>query len=400
MKIALIAGETSGDQLGGWLMSGIRYQVSGIGAADSRSDLQFIGLGGERMMAQGLQSLFPMQEISLIGFTEVLPHYFMIRTRITRMVEYLEAEKPDALITIDSAGFNFRVVNAIRKRGIIRPKFIHYVAPTVWAYKPQRAKLIASLYDALLCLLPFEPPYFEKEGLRTHFVGHQIAWEWRQKGDGAAFRARHGIAADTKLLALFPGSRTGELKRMLPIYAATVVALQTQVHGLELLVQVPPHILSLVEKELQSWPITSHLFSSAVEKKDFFAAADVALAKSGTIGLECALAGLPSVVTYRANPVTAAILQRILRTKYVNIANILLNLPPMQRGEVIPELLQEKCNPRALSEALAVLLTDAPARNAQRTALADVAAMLGATDSRSPSAKAAEVVMGMASPRL
>ena len=379
MKIALIAGETSGDQLGGWLMESIKKL--------SNQPTQFIGLGGERMQALGLKSLFPMQEIALIGFTEVVPHYFAIRARINRMVEFLETQKPDVLITIDSAGFNFRVVNALRKRSIHRPKFIHYVAPTVWAYKPQRAKLIASLYDALMTLLPFEPPYFTAEGLPTEFVGHQIAWEWRTKGDGTSFRVRHGIAETTPLLALFPGSRNGELNRMLPIYQATIAKLQDTIPNLELLVQVPPHMLIRLQEALKGWPIKAHLLPSTVEKKDAFAAANAALSKSGTISLECALAGLPSVTTYRANPITAAILRRILRTKYVNIANIL------SQKMIVPELLQDQCNPDDLSAALIPLLTDANARDQQIGALNHVANLLGANEAKSPSDKAAALVL-------
>jgi lipid-A-disaccharide synthase len=385
MKIAIIAGETSGDQLGGWLMEAIKNYAH-------TEHQTFIGLGGERMQAQGLQSLFPMQEIALIGFTEVLPHYAAIRARINRMVEYIEIEKPDILITIDSAGFNFRVVNALRKRGHHRPKFIHYVAPTVWAYKPQRAKLIASLYDALMTLLPFEPPYFIAEGLPTHFVGHQIAWEWREKGDGTSFRVRHGITENTPLLALFPGSRNGELNRMLPIYESTIVQLQQHIPNLELLVQVPPHMLPRMQETLKNWPIKSHLLPSTAEKKDAFAAATAALAKSGTISLECALAGLPSITTYRANPITAAILRRILRTKFVNIANIL------SEKMIVPELLQEQCNPEDLSAALIPLLTDAHAREQQISALNHVANLLGANEAISPSDKAAGIVLRMVNP--
>ncbi|OYW13487.1 MAG: lipid-A-disaccharide synthase, partial [Rhodospirillales bacterium 12-54-5] len=322
-------------------------------------------------------------------FAEVVPHYFAIRARINRMVAFLEAEKPDALITIDSAGFNFRVVNALRKRGNLRPQFIHYVAPTVWAYKPQRAKLIASLYDALLCLLPFEPPYFEAVGLPTHFVGHQIAWEWKIKGDGAGFRARHGIGEITPLLALFPGSRNGELKRMMPIYEGAVAALKRQIPDLELVVQVPSRMVKRLHDATRNWPVKSHILPSTVEKKDVFAAANVALAKSGTIALECALAQLPSVTTYKASTLTAAILRRVLKTKFVNLANILSG------SMMIPELLQEDCNPRTLAEALLPLFTDATVRDTQIHGLQNVAAKLGVTEALSPSEKAAAIICGM-----
>lgn len=378
MKIALIAGETSGDQLGGWLIEAMKKRDP---------SLTFIGLGGARMQAQGLTSLFPMEEISLIGFTEVLPHYFAIKERIARMVAYIEAQKPDILITIDSMGFNHRVVAALRERGIHRPRFIHYVAPSVWAYRPKRAAILAGLYDELYCLLPFEPPYFEAAGLRTRFVGHEIAWFWREKGDGAGFRTRHGIAADTPLLALFPGSRKGELKRMLPMFRETVTRLKKDIPGLELLVQVPDYLRERLANETASWPVKTHLLPSSEEKRDLFAAATAALAKSGTIGLECALAGLPSVITYRLNPITYAILRRIVRVRYVNLANLLSD------RMVIPELLQHDATPDKLVPALKPLLIGGHAHALQQQALADVAAKLGAADTVSPSDKMAAMIL-------
>lgn len=403
MKIALIAGETSGDQLGGWLMAALRKRWNDEHDAlhednhtsptpcchGHAASLSFIGLGGENMLAQGIRSLFPMEEISLIGFAEVVPHYFAIKARINRMVEFLEAEKPDMLITIDSAGFNFRVVRALRERGNIRPQFVHYVAPTVWAYKPQRAALAASLYDGLLCLLPFEPPYFTKEGLNAHFIGHQIAWEWNVKGDRAAFRARHHIAENTPLLALFPGSRNGELKRLLPIFEDTMAKLKAKIPNLELVVQVPSRFVVRLTEATANWPVKTHVLPSSAEKKDVFAACDAALSKSGTIGLECALAQLPSVTTYRATAITAAILRRTLKTKYVNLANIL------SERMIIPELLQETCNPEDLSAALYPLLTDATAREAQIRDLQSVAHQLGANEAISPSDKAAKIILDL-----
>lgn len=376
--IALFAGETSGDQLGGWLIEALKKQ---------RPGLRFIGVGGRNMQAQGLTSLFPMEELSVIGFTEVLPHALRLKRRIREATAYILREQPDVVVSIDSLGFNFRVNEALRKTGKPLPKFIHYVAPTVWAYKAHRAKKTASLMDAQLTLLPFEPPYFEKEGLRAEFVGHEIAWWWRGKGNGTAFRARHRIAAGTPLLAVFPGSRKAELARLLPIYRDAVAELHSNLPGMEVVIQVPPALATDCIRLTSDWAVPHQAISDPAEKKDLFAAATAALAKSGTIGLECALAGLPSITTYKANPLTAAFVRRLIKTPYVNLANVLLGRP------VIPELLQERCAPGPIATALLPLLSDATARDIQKQFLRVIPAMLGADQSRSPSDKAAEVIL-------
>lgn len=377
--IALIAGETSGDQLGGWLMEALCARAP---------ELQFTGIGGATMQAQGLHSLFPMQELSLMGFVEIIPHIFRLQRRIRQVVAHITETRPDIVVTIDSPGFNFRVIKAVRLSGMHPlPRFMHYVAPTVWAYKPERAAKTAALVDELLALLPFEPPYFEKEGLRTHFVGHEIAWWWKEKGDGAAFRAAHRIAAEAPLLAVFPGSRRGELKRMLPVYAEAVARLHPRISGLEVVLQVPEALMAEVTHATHDWPVPRQIISNTENKKGLFAAATVGLAKSGTIGLECALAGLASVTTYRANALSAMIVRRMLKTPYVNLANILLE------RAVIPELLQENCTGPLLAEALAPLLCQELARAAQRHALAPVATLLGASAPQSPSSKAAEIIL-------
>lgn len=377
-SILLIAGETSGDQLGGWLMQALKKAEPGI---------QFSGIGGANMQAQGLDSLFPMQELSLFGFWEVFPHALNIKRRIQQTVEFIEQTKPDTVVTIDAPGFTLRVVKALRERNIYRPRFVHYVAPTVWAYKPNRARLTAERVDDLLVLLPFEPPYFEKENLRTHFVGHEIAWWWKQTGDGDRFRAQHEIPTDAPLLAVFPGSRKGELKRLLPVFEETIEKLRANIPNLQVVMQVPPAFVGTVNAATSHWATPPWVISSATDKKDMFAAATAALAKSGTIGLECALAGLPSIITYRTNAFTAALLRRILKTKFVGLANILLG------REVVPELLQEHCNPQEISAALLPLLSNTPQRAAQIEAIEALPTLLGADDAQSPSDKAAAIIL-------
>lgn len=376
--IAVIAGETSGDQLGGWLMEALRAK---------RPNIQFVGLGGPMMEAQGLKSLFPMREIALMGFAEILPHIFRLKRRIREMVEYLEQQKPDIIVSIDSPGFVVRVVKQLRTRGNIRPRFVHYVAPTVWAYKPERAQKMADNFDLLLCLLPFESPYFDAVKLPNRFVGHEIAWWWKSRGNGTRFREKHHIAADVPLLAVFPGSREGEIDRMWPIFKAAIDKLHTTIPNLAVVIQVPEHILPRMQAETKGWSLTPDLLTNTEDKKDLFAAATAAIAKSGTIGLECALAGLPSIIAYRAKASTAFMLRRLIKVKYVNLANILAD------RLIIPELIQENCTPEAIEQAILPLLTNEAARTAQKRDLATIATQLGTEDLQSPSQKAAESIL-------
>jgi lipid-A-disaccharide synthase len=378
--IAVLAGETSGDQLGGWLMAAMKAK---------RPDIRFIGLGGPMMEAQGITSLFPIRDIALIGIAEVLPHAFKIMRRIHETVEFIERERPDIVVSIDVPGFVLRVMKKLHKRGNYRPKLVHYVAPTVWAYRPERAKIMAERFDHLLCLLPFEPPYFEAEKLPTSYIGHEIAWWWKTRGDGAAFRTRHGIAPDAPLLAVFPGSRNGEIKNIWPVLRASIDQIAASVPGLRITIQVPPGLVERMRAETKGWPLSPIILPSTEEKKDLFAAATAALAKSGTIGLECALAGLPSVIAYRGNPISAYMVKRMIKVKYVNLANILADAP------IIPEKLQWDCTSEKITESLLPLLNDAAVRDAQRTQLDRIAAMLGTLDSESPSEKAASIVLGM-----
>lgn len=380
LKIAMIAGEVSGDQLGGWLMQALRAR---------RADIDFVGLGGPMMQEQGLLSLFPIKEIALIGIAEVLPHARNITRRIRETVEFLEREKPDMILTIDVPGFALRVLKQLHARSNIRPKLVHYVAPTVWAYRPERAKIVAERYDHLLCLLPFEPPYFEKENLPTTYIGHEIAWWWKSRGDGHAFRNNHTIPDNSPLLAVFPGSRNGEIKRLWPTFREAIERLQNEVNDLHVVIQVPDALMPLMRMKVHDWKVPAKVISNMEDKKGLFSAATAALAKSGTIGLECALAGLASIVAYKANPVSVWMLRRMIKVPYVNLANILAG------KMVVPELLQENCTPEKLAAALKPLLTDANARVAQQQELTRIADMLGASEPASPSDKAADIVLGI-----
>lgn len=377
IKIFIIAGETSGDLLGGRLMAALRAAAPGV---------EFVGVGGERMAAQGLASLFPMAEIALFGVFEILPRLLRLRARVLETVEAALAAKPDALVTIDSPGFNQAVAKRVRARDP-SIKLIHYVAPTVWAWKPGRAKRYAALFDRLLALLPFEPPYFTREGLDCVFVGHSVIEGGAGKGDGAAFRARHDIPADKPVVVLLPGSRRGEVSRLLPIYQETV-ALLRRTHGDRVALAIPtaPLVRDAVTAAVANWELPVVVVEGEQEKFDAFAAGSAALAASGTVSLELALARLPVVICYRLNPLTVALFRRFMRVRYANLVNLMLDRMSA------PELLQENCRPDLLHRELARLLDDPAARAAQIADVATVASWLGEGEVP-PSRRAARAVL-------
>lgn len=387
MKIALIAGEASGDRLGARLMRALSAgsAMTGAAASGEESGIAFVGVGGAMMQAQGLQSLFPMQEIALMGFAEILPHVQRLKRRIRETVAFVERTRPDVLVTIDSPGFNFRVVKALRERGAVRPRLVHYVAPTVWAYKPERAAKTAALFDHLLVLLPFEPPYFEREGLACTFVGHAVTEDIYDLTAGAAFRARHGIADSTHVLCVLPGSRKGELKRLLPVFSEAV---QRYNRAASVVIPATDYTASLLEAMPQAWPSKPLIVTGEENKRAAMLAADLALAKSGTVTLEAAMAGLPMLTAYKVHPASAWLMRRMIRTPYVSLVNIL-----MER-EVIPEYLQERCTAAALGEALAQLAENGAMRQAQRDAYREALTRLRApVEGKTPSDVAAGIIL-------
>ncbi len=374
--IYLIAGEASGDALGAKTMRALKAKEPHI---------RFAGIGGPQMQAEGLKSLFPMEELSLLGFLEILPHIPKLLRRINQTANDIIGVKPDVVLTIDAPAFNRRVIRQLRKTEPHRHHVVHYVAPSVWAYKPKRAAKMAALFDHLLCLLPFEPPYFEQEGLEATCVGHPIVEDAKQ-GDAAYFRTQLGIASETKLLGILPGSRSSELKRHLPVLKATMPQLLDQYGEMEIVLFATPRFRASLTDEAASWPFKTHLISDDSMKYHAIAACDAALAKSGTGSLDFALAKVPFAIFYKVNPLSAALLRRMIQVEYVNLINIMLNQP------VIPELLQEACIPDQLARTATELLR-APDQ-AAITASYRAMEQLGLNDSQTPSEKAAKVILG------
>jgi lipid-A-disaccharide synthase len=348
--VYIVTGEPSGDVLGAGLMAALRRETAGA--------VRFAGIGGRRMAEQGLQSLVPLEELAVMGLAEVLPHLRRILRRIAETVADIRAREPAVIVTIDSSSFTWRVARRLRESGVRFP-LIHYVAPMVWAWRAGRAKEIARWYDKLLALLPFEPPYFEAVGLRCVFIGHPVVESGADGGDGPGFRARHGIAPDAVLLCVLPGSRRGEVKRLLPVFFAAVARLATLHPGLRVTVPTVETVAASVREAAAAWATPVIVVETEKDKFDAFAASNAALAASGSVALELAMAHLPSVIAYRVNPLTHAIGRVMVKARYANLVNILLDRP------AVPELIQADCTPARLTDAIARLVADESARAAQ-----------------------------------
>jgi lipid-A-disaccharide synthase len=362
--IYLVAGEQSGDVLGARLMKALRAQ---------RPGLAFCGVGGPRMIAEGLETLFPMRELAVMGLLEVLPNIRRLRRLLLRTKDDVLARKPDLLITIDSPGFTLRLLRQITDAGS-RVKRIHYVAPQVWAWREKRVKEFPGLWNRLLCLLPFEPAFFARHNLPARFVGHPVLESGAGDGDGAAFRARHAIAAEAPVLILMPGSRRSEVGRLLPIFGRALELLSRDIPGLVAVLPIASMVSEQVTSAVAGWTIKPLVITDLADKHDAYAAAAAALVKSGTSTLELALANVPMVVTYRVNPVTAIMARWLLHVRYAAMVNLLAD------RELVPELLQGDCTPERIAKAVRDLLNDPSVAQRQRRGFREVLGSLEATE--------------------
>ncbi len=375
LKVFMSAGESSGDVLGGRLAAAL--------AEKCPAGIEVQGVGGPEMAAQGLRSLFPMSELALMGLVEVLPHIPRLKRRIAETAAAAQAAQPDVLITIDAPGFNKRMAAACA--GMTCPK-IHYVAPTVWAWRPGRVHKFKKLFDSLLCLLPFEPPYFKAVGLDARFVGHSILESGADKGDGIGFRRRLGLAEDSFVLCVLPGSRSGEIKCLLPVFQKAVAQFCKGNAGRDVRIVMPavPHLRGHLEEVTAMWPMPVHLVDPG-DKYDAMAASDLALAASGTVALELAIAKVPTVIAYRLNTLTYWILRRLVRTRYAHLLNITAD------REIVPEALQDDCTPERIARHLTSLIGAAGAQ--QIETLTPILETLRPEGAAVPSIAAAEAVL-------
>ena len=347
LHVYLIAGEPSGDVIGGRLIEAL--------SATAGTDLRVSGVGGPEMEAAGLTSLFAYGELAIMGLFEVLPSVPRLLRRMRAVAADIERLKPDVIVTIDSPGFVFGVIRRLRSRDCPR---VHYVAPTIWAWRAGRVRKFRKHFDHLLALFPFEPPLFDVAGLASTFVGHPVAEGDVDAGDGAAFRARHDMSAQSALLCVLPGSRRGEVSRMLPVARQTLDRLMSGHPDVTLVIPAAANVRALVEETVATWPWPVAVVDGAAERYDAFAAADLALATSGTVTLELSWAGVPTIVMYRLPWLTGEIARRMIRVKYASIVNIVAD------REVLPEFLQSRCRPALIADALGGLISD-PQRRAE-----------------------------------
>ncbi len=371
LRVYIVAGEPSGDALGARLLRALR----------EGGPVEAAGVGGELMGAEGVASLFPQAETAVMGLFEVLPRARRLLRRMDETAADILRFRPDAVVTIDSGGFNKGLARRLIAAGSPAAR-IHYVAPMVWVWAPGRARRMARLFDHLMTLWPFEPALFEREGLPSTFVGHSLVEA--EPGDGAAFRVRHAVAPESTLVSVLPGSRAGEARRLLPVFREVLERLSGDIPGLHLAVPTVGTVADRVRDAVSTWPWPAAVTLGEEEKQGAFAASRAALGASGTVALELALAGVPQVTAYRLNPATALIGRFVIRRRRFCPVNILLDRP------VVPELIQGECRAGPLAEALGPLLFDEDARAAQLAAFRELAGELGG--GARPSLRAAEAV--------
>jgi lipid-A-disaccharide synthase len=374
MKVFVIAGEPSGDALGGAVMAGLSELAPGV---------QFEGVGGSLMQAQGLVSLFDMDELSVMGLAEVLPKYRALKRRIAQCADAVIAAQPDVLLTIDSPDFCLRVAKLVKARSDIRT--IHYVAPTVWAWRPGRAAKMAGHIDHVLALFPFEPPLMQAAGMTCDFVGHPVAAQLvATDAEVAAFRAVHDLG-DAPLVLALPGSRKGEVTRLASRFDGALELLKQTKANIRVVVPYAGPVEDLVREVTADWPGQPILIApdDAAAKRAAFRAADVALAASGTVSLELAASDTPMVIAYDMNWLSTQIIARMLLVDTVTLVNLVSD------SRTVPEFIGEDCTSSRIADGLRAVLADP---YAQRDAMALTMDRLG-RGGEAPGLRAARSVL-------
>ena len=383
MKLFLLAGEASGDRLGAELMRGLRQL---------KPDVRFRGIAGPEMQSEGLDSLFDMAELSVMGLAEVLPKYFALKRRLDQTVAEVLAWKPDVLVTIDSPDFCLRVARAVRAADpSIRT--CHYVAPSVWAWRPGRAKKMAAYIDHVLALLPFEPPYMQAEGMACDFVGHPVAEQAAVTSKQIAqFQADFGLDPARRSLVVLPGSRASEIKRLLPIFCKVVA--QPCFAEFQLIFPTLPHLEPLLRAEIDALAQDTVLVTgagltaadAAEQRLVAYGAATAALAASGTVSLELAAAGTPMVIAYDMGFISRMVIGAMLKIDTVTLVNL------VSETRAVPEFIGKDCKAERIAPALQQIL-DAP--DAQAQAIKTTMTRLGRGDPELPYRAARAVLRGL-----
>ncbi|WP_339759451.1 lipid-A-disaccharide synthase [uncultured Sulfitobacter sp.] len=380
MKVFIIAGEPSGDRLGGALMAGLK---------SLRPHVTFEGIGGSDMTAEGLESRFDMSELSVMGIAEILPKYRALMARINETAEAVIAAQPDVMITIDSPDFSLRVAKRVKAKSDIRT--VHYVAPTVWAWRPGRAKKMARYVDHVLALFPFEPPLMQAEGMDCDFVGHPVVAEPVATQDQAqAFRSEFGIG-EAPVLMVLPGSRRSEVAKLSGVFGDAVAKFAKDVPDLRVVIPAAGPVADAVIEACQDWDVTPVVLDprglsrddAQARKLAAFRAADLALAASGTVSLELAAAATPMVIAYRMHWLSFRLIKAMALIDTVTLVNLVSDT------RIVPEFLGPDCTPDQIAGGLAAVFK---APDAQKDAMALTMARLG-QGGEAPGLRAARAVL-------
>jgi lipid-A-disaccharide synthase len=375
-SIFLIATEESGDRLGASLMKVLRQRLGGA--------VRFEGVGGQSMAREGLTSQFPIQELSIMGLAAVVKQLPMILRRIRQTADAVTQASPDILVIIDSPDFTHRVARRVRARDPAIP-IVDYVSPSVWAWRPGRARAMRRYVDHVLALLPFEPEaYLRLRGPPCSYVGHPLIEQIGSLRPNADEKKRRD--EPPPVLLVLPGSRRGEIRHHMAVFGETLGRLHAEGVAFELILPTMPHLQNAVGEGVKSWPVQPRIVVGEKDKRAAFRIAHAAFVKSGTATLELALAGVPMVAAYKVGAVEAAIMRRAIRISSVILANLVI-------GEnVVPEFIQENCTPQQLAPALREILGDSPLRRRQVEAFAKIDAIMS-TGNQPPSARAADIVL-------
>ncbi len=380
--VCLVAGEESGDQLGSELMKALDGKLG--------EGVRYCGVGGERMTARGLTGFFDMSDVSVMGISAVLARLPLIIRRVYQTVDAVIAADPDVLVIIDSPDFTHNVASRVRKKAPHIP-IVGYVSPSVWAWRPGRAKKMSAYVDELLALLPFEPEAHRRlGGPRTHYVGHPLSENAAGLRPSAGERAP--VSSHGKVLLVLPGSRGSEIDRLLEVFGQTVALVKNDVPDVELVLPAVSHLEGRIRAGVSSWPVQPEIVTGLEAKKAAFRRAHGALAASGTVSLELALSGVPMVVAYKVDWFFRRLkdLNRIFRFSNVDsfvLPNIILG------GKAIPEFLDNEVQPRVLADILVDLLSEGPARRSQLEAFARLDGLMRLPAGHSQSSAAADVVI-------
>ena len=380
LKIYLIAGEPSGDLLGSRLMRALRQKTN--------NEVEFFGLGGDTMEAEGLKPLFDISELAVMGLVEVVPSIPRVLQRIREVVADIINRRPNVVITIDSWSFCCRIHKALRRlnTGV---KQVHYVAPQVWAWKKRRAKTMYKYVDELLALLPNEPPYFTKYRLKTVFVGHPVIESAVLQADGQAFRRKFAIPDDKQIISILPGSRHTEVCRLLPDFLRAAQLLHELNPDMHFVLPTVKTVVARVKKMLKNNSLPLTILEKEADRYGAFQASSAAIAASGTVALELAICHIPHIIAYKVAPLTYLLAKHLVKIKYVNLTNIMLN------RRVVPELLQADCTPQNIVREILELLKNGDAYEKQMEGFTEVRQYLSCGN-QTPSQNAADEVLRLA----